>query len=320
MKRIKQFACIAMALALSSIAHAQTYPTKPVKIILPYAAGGGTDIVTRHLAAQLSNALGQAFFVENRGGAGGNIGTELGAKSAPDGYTLIMGTNATHSMNQYLYPAIGFDPEKDFMPIILIGMLPMVISANPTFPANSLVELIAMSKARPDKIDVALPHTSARLVFELLKDRTKAPLFAVPYKSSAGAIIDAVGGQVPVVIDTVAATRPQVAVGKLKPLAITMRASSELMPGVKSAIEQGIPDFEMTAWQALYAPRGTSETIIRLLNAETAKIIAQPETKQRLFQLGFEPRGGTPGQLEEFGRNEREKWAKLIKSVGLKAD
>ncbi len=320
MKRIKRYACIAMAFAFCSIANAQTYPTKPVKIILPYAAGGGTDVVTRHFAAQLSNALGQTFFVENRGGAGGNIGTELGAKSAPDGYTLTMGTNATHSMNQYLYPSIGFDPEKDFVPIILIGMLPMVISSHPAFPANSLVELIAMSKTRPDKIDVALPHTSARLVFELLKDRTKAPLFAVPYKSSAGAIIDAVGGQVPVVIDTVTATRPQVASGKLKALAITLRASSELMPGVKSAIEQGIPDFEMSAWQALYAPRGTPQTIVHLLNAETAKIIAQPETKKRLLQLGFEPRGGTPAQLEEFGRNEREKWAKLIKSVGLKAD
>jgi tripartite-type tricarboxylate transporter receptor subunit TctC len=320
MKMIRRFACIAMAFSFSLTAHAQTYPTKPVRIIVPYAAGQGTDVVTRHIAAQLAKALGQPFIVENRGGAGGNIGADVGAKAAPDGYTLTMGTNATHSMNQYLYPSVSFDAEKDFAPVILVGMLPMVISANPGFHANSVAELIAMAKAKPDRIDVALPSTTSRIVFELLKDRSKAPLFPVPYKSSASAMIEVVGGTPPLTIDTVTATQSQVAGGKLKPLAITSRASSELMPGVKSVAEQGIPDFEVTAWNALYAPRGTPESIIRQLNSELTKILAQPETRQRLLQLGFEPGGGTPQQLEELGRSEREKWGKLIKAAGLRAD
>jgi tripartite-type tricarboxylate transporter receptor subunit TctC len=320
MKHIKQFACITIVLAFSAIAHAQTYPAKPVRIIVPYAAGQGTDAVARYLAVQMNKALGQSFIVDNRGGAGGNIGADLAAKSDPDGYTLVMGTNATHSMNQYLYQSIAFDPAKDFAPIILVGMLPMVISANPTFPANSLVELIAMAKAKPGKIDVALPSTSARVVFALLKERANAPLFAVPYKSSASAITDVIGGQIPVTIDTVTATRAQVASGKLKALAITTRATSKLMPGVKSVMENGVPDFEMTAWLALYAPRGTPEKIVQVLNATVAKILVQPETQQRLLDLGFEPGGGTPEHLEEFGRHERDKWANLIKSSGLKAD
>lgn len=320
-QRIKMLICIVLALAITSVGHAQNYPSKPVRIIVPYAAGQGTDSVTRYIAAQLTKTLGQTFIVDNRAGAGGNIGTEATAKSAPDGYTLVMGTNATHSLNQYLYAStITFDPAKDFAPVILVGMLPMVISSNPSFPANSLADVIAMSKARPDKIDIALPSTSSRVVFELLKERAKAPLFGVGYKSSASAITDVIGGQIPLTIDTVTATRPQVAGGKLKALAITTKATSELMPGVKSVMEQGVPDFEMTAWNALYAPKGTPAAVIQLLNSEIAKILAQPEARQRLLELGFEPGGGGPAQLEEFGRKEREKWGPIIKAAGLKAD
>ena len=246
------------SLAFGLPAAAQTWPTKPVKIIVPYQAGQGTDVGARLFAEQLTKALGQQVYVDNKPGAGGNIGTAEAARSPTDGYTLLMGTVATQTMNEFLYPSVGYDSQKDFEPIALVGMLPMVISANPSFAANSVAELVAAAKAKPDKIDIALPSTTARLVFELLKDRSGAPLFGVPYKGSATAMQEVTGGQLPVIIDTATATRGQVAGGKLKPLGITTLKSSELMPGVKSVAEQGLPGFEVTAWNALYAPQGNA--------------------------------------------------------------
>lgn len=321
-QRISAIALTAWAalLAVGGTACAQSYPSKPVKIIVAYQAGQGTDVATRHFADQLSRALGQNFFVENRPGAGGNIGTEAAAKSTPDGYSLIMGTVATHSMNQHMYPALGYDAEKDFEPVILTGMLPMVISANPAFPANSIADLIAAAKAAPDTLNIALPSTTARIVYELFKQRSGAPVFGVVYKGSATAMTEVMGGQLPLTIDTVTATRALAASGKLKPLAITTLKSSELLPGVKSVAEQGLPGFEVTAWNALYAPKGTPKAIIDQLNAEMVKIIAQPETRTRLLQLGFEPASGTPQQLADFGRAEREKWGVLIKAAGIRAE
>ena len=323
MNRMTPFAALALsacACVFASGALAQAYPSKQVRIIVPYQAGQGTDVATRHFAEQLTRAIGQSFFVENRPGAGANIGTEAAAKSPPDGYTLIMGTVATHTMNQHLYASLGFDPEKDFEPIILTGMLPMVISANPAFPANSIAELIAAAKAKPDSINVAMPSTTARIVFELLKQRSGAPLFGVAYKGSATSMAEVMGGQVPLTIDTVTASRTLVQSGKLKALAITTLNASELLPGVKSVAEQGLPGFEVTAWNALYAPKGTPRPIIEQLNAEMAKIIATPETRARLLALGYEPASGSPQQLADFGRSEREKWGALIKAAGIKVD
>jgi len=306
------------ALPIAWPAAAQTYPNKPVKLVVPYQAGQGTDVAARYFAEQLGKALGQQFFVDNKPGAGGNIGTEAVAHAAPDGYTLLMGTVATQTMNEFLYPSTGYDSEKDFAPIILVGMLPMVLSANPQFPASTVPELIAAAKAQPDKINVALPSTTARIVFELLKAKTGAPLFGVPYKGSATAMTEVIGGQVPLIIDTATATRGQAASGKLKPIAITTLKSSELLPGVKSVAEQGLPGFEVTAWNALYAPRGTPKAIVDRLNAEVTKILAQPETRQRLLQLGFEPAGGSPESLAAYEKQERAKWGPLIKAAGLK--
>jgi len=310
----------AAALAASCAAFAQSYPAKPVKIIVPYPSGQGTDVATRHFAEHLTRALGQSFFVENRPGAGANIGTEAAAKSPPDGYTLMMGTVATHAMNPFMYASTGYDAERDFEPIILTGMLPMVISAHPSFAANTVQELIAAAKAAPDKINVAMPSTTARIVYELLKQRSGAPLFGVAYKGSATSMTEVMGGQVPVTIDTVTASRSLVQSGKIKALAITTLRTSELLPGVKSVAEQGLPGFEVTAWNALYAPKGTPKPIVDQLNAEMAKIIATPETRQRLLALGYEPASGTPQQLAEFGRAEREKWGTLIKSAGIRAN
>jgi tripartite-type tricarboxylate transporter receptor subunit TctC len=319
-KAMARAAGLLAGLLIGAPAMAQTYPARTVKIIVPYQAGQGTDVAARYFAEQLSKSLGQTFYVDNKPGAGGNIGTEATAHAAPDGYTLMMGTNATQTMNEFLYSSVGYDSAKDFAPIILVGMLPMVISANPSFPANTVAELIAAAKAKPDKIDIALPSTTARLVFELLKERTGAPLFGVPYKGSATAVTEVMGGQVQAIVDTVTATRGYVTAGKLKPLGITTLKASELLPGVKSVAEQGVPGFEMTGWNAFYAPAGTPRAIVDLLNAEVAKLLAQPETRQRLLQLGFESAGGTPESLATFETQERSKWAPLIKAAGLKGD
>jgi len=317
MRRVVLALC---ALLLAVPAAAQNYPTKPVRLVVPYQAGQGTDVAARLIAERLGAALGQQVIVDNKPGAGGNIGTEAAAHAANDGYTLLMGTVATQTMNEFLYPSTGYDSAKDFMPIILVGMLPMVISANPEFPPKTIQELIAAAKAQPDKINVALPSTTARIVYELFKAKTGAPSFGVPYKASATAMTETIGGQVPVIIDTATATRGQAQSGKLRPLGITTLKSSELLPGVKSVAEQGVDGFEVTAWAAMYAPAGTPKEIVARLNAEVAKILALPETRQRLLQLGFEPVSGTPEQLAAFEKTERAKWGPLIKAAGLKAD
>lgn len=308
------------ALLLALPAAAQTYPNKPVRLIVPYQAGQGTDVAARYVAERLGAALGQQVFVDNKPGAGGNIGTEAAARSPNDGYTFLMGTVATQTMNEFLYASTGYDSTKDFDPIVLVGMLPMVISANPEFPAKTIPELIAAAKAQPDKVSVALPSTTARIVYELLKARTAAPLFGVPYKASATAMTETIGGQVPVIIDTATATRGHVQSGKLRALGITTLKSSELLPGVKSVAEQGVPGFEVTAWAAMYAPRGTPKEVVQRVNAEVVKILALPETRQRLLSLGFEPAGGSTQQLAAFEKQEREKWGPLIKAAGLKAE
>jgi tripartite-type tricarboxylate transporter receptor subunit TctC len=309
-----------VALLLALPAAAQNYPSRPVRLIVPYQAGQGTDVAARYFAERLSKALGQQFVVDNRPGAGGNIGTEAVAHAAPDGYTLLMGTNATQTMNEFLYTSTGFDAEKDFAPVVLVGMLPMVIAANPGFAPSTLPELVAAAKAQPDKINVALPSTSARVVFEFLKERSGAPLFGVPYKGSGTAMTEVMGGQVQLIVDTATALRGHVQSGKLKAIAITTLRSGELLPGVKSVAEQGTVGFEMTPWAAMYAPRGTPKEVVDRLNAEVMKVLAEPEARQKLLQLGFEPAGGTPDQLGTFEKSERAKWGPLIKAAGLKGE
>jgi len=306
-----------LALLWSCASLAQTYPTRPVKIIVPYQAGQGTDVVARYLADHLSRTLGQRFYVENKPGAGGNIGAEQAAHSEPDGYTLLMGTNATQTMNEFMYPSMGFAPDKDFAPIILVGKLPLVITASPSFAGNSVADLISAAKAKPDRIDIALPSTTARVIFEFLKEVTGAPMFGVPYKGSATAMTDVLGGQVPLIIDTVTAVRTQIDDGKLKALGITVLRPSELLPGVKPVAEQGVPDFEMAGWNAFYAPRDTPQAVIELLNGEFAKALALPETRKRLHELGLDPAGGTPADLARFETRERRKWGPVIKATGL---
>jgi len=299
---------------------AQGYPSKPVRVIVPFPPGQGTDVATRHIAEQLGKALGRNFFIENRPGAGSTLGMEALAKSAADGYTLGIGTSGTQTMNPSLYAALPYDPEKDFEPITLTGKLPLMVAAHPSFPANSIPELIAAAKAKPDSINVALPAPPQRIVFELLRQQGGAPLFGVPYKGSASALPEVMSGQVPVIVDSITALRPHIDSGRLKALGVTSLASTELMPGVKSIAEQGLAGFELTAWNALFAPKGTPAPIVALVNAEVHKVLAQPDTRQRLMSLGFEVSGSTPQELADRIRVEREKWGRIIRAANIKAE
>ena len=299
---------------------AQPYPNRPVKIVVPYPAGQGTDVAARYLAQQLARQIGQNVVVENRAGAAGNIGAQFVAKSAADGYTLLMGTNATHAAAPFLFVNPGFDPDADFEPVILTGILPMAVLTTPGNPVDSVQKLAEAARAKPDSINVAVTTTTSRSTLEMLRQQANAPLFPVLYKGSAQAVTDLIGGQVTYMVDTVASVRGQITSGKLKALAITSLASSELLPGVKSVTEQGVANFEIAGWNVLYAPKGTPAEATRLIATELVKVMALPETRERLHTLGIDPKSLTGGDLAAFGRNERDKWGKLIRSMGIKAE
>ena len=299
---------------------AQAYPSKPIRVIVPFPAGQGTDVGTRFLAERLGRALGRNLVVENRPGAGASIGTEALAKSAPDGYTLGIGTAGTHTMNPSLYPSLGYDPEKDFEPISLTGLLPLMIAAHPSFAPNTIAELIAAAKAKPDTLNVALPAPPQRVAFELLRLQGGAPLFGIPYKGSASALPEVMSGQVPLIVDSITALRPHINSGRLKALAVTSLNSTDLLPGVKSVAEQGLAGFELTAWNAFFAPKGTPAAIVSQLNTEIRKVLADPETRAHLMALGFEVAGSTPEELAERVRSERDKWSRIIRAARITAD
>lgn len=311
----------AITMAVSPLAVGQTaFPNKPVKVIVAYPAGQGTDIATRYLSDLVSKELGQPFVIDNRAGAGGNIGTVAAAQAAGNGYTLTMGTNATHVLNEYLYTTTGFSPEKDFEPIALIGSFPMIIAVRSDSPLKSAADLVAAAKRAKGTADIAMPSTTARLVVELLKEQSKAPLFGVPYKGSGNAMSDLLGGQLHVIVDTPTALRPHLASGRVRAIGITSSKPSGLVPGVPTVAEQGLPGFEVIAWNGLYAPKGTPPEVIATLNVAFNKVLARPETRQRLLDLGFDPVGGMPTELRDFAAAERSKWGTLIKVAGIKLE
>lgn len=320
MNRIAAILAGALAILASPMASAQAYPTRPIKIIVAYAPGQGTDTATRYLAEILAKDIGQPIVVENRAGAGGNLGTSAAAQAQGDGYTLTMGTNATHVLNQYLYPKLTYDADKDFEPIVLVGTFPMVLAVSASTPLNSALDMVTAVQQKSRNFDIAMPSTSARLVVELLKEHSGAPLVGIPYKGSGNAMTDVIGGQLPVIVDTPTALKPQLAAGKVRALGVTSIQPSKLMPGVKTIAEQGFGRFDLVAWNALYAPKGTKPAIVNFLNTAMNKILARPEVKQRLLEMGFEAAGGSPGQLRDFARAERRKWEPLIRSAGIKAD
>ncbi|MET0542697.1 MAG: tripartite tricarboxylate transporter substrate binding protein [Variovorax sp.] len=310
-------ACLAL---LSGPGWAQSYPERPVRIIVAYPAAQAVDVLTRYVADELTKSTGKSFFVENHAGAGGNIGTSEAARAQPDGYTLVMGTNGTHAMNQFLYKSPGFDAAKDFEPVVLVGTFPMVILAKAESPLKDLRSVLALAQKDPKAADVAIPSVTARLVLEMIQSASKVPMFGVPYKGSAAAATDVLGGQLPLLIDTVSASQPFLSSGKMRALAVTSAKATPLLPGVRSVQEQGIGGIDVVAWDGLYAPRGTPQAIVRKVNEEVARILARPEVRRRLAEMGFEAAGGTPAQFAEFTRAEQKRLGDLIERTGVRLD
>jgi len=318
--------CTTAALAIgmlpqASMAQATAWPERPVRIIVPYAAGQGADVLTRLLAQELQKSLGQSFVIDNKAGAGGNIGAAAAAKSSPDGYTFLLGTNATNAANEFLFASMGFNPATDLQGVGMIGLLPMVISSSsPEFGTNGVAELVASARAKPRTLNVGLPSTTAQVVFAQFAKDAQAPLFAVNYKASAQSMTDVLGGQIPLVIDTVTASRTHIASGKLKALGITSLHASEMLPGVKPVSEQGVPGFDVVAWDALFAPRGTPPEIIRKLSDHMQRALQQAEVRRRMMDIGVEPKYMSAPELDDFVKTERQKWGATIQAAGIRSE
>ena len=318
---IRIFAIFMLATLASGLAAAQPYPAKPIRLIVPFAAGQGADVAARLIAQKLGDEIGQPLVIDNRPGAGGNIGAQAAAKAPPDGYTLLVGSNGTHAANPALYATLPFDPIRDFVPIAFTGSVPMVLLANPGFAAASTADLIRMAKASPGTLNVAIPSSTSRVVFEQFTVLAGVTLFPVNYKSSPTAMTDLIGNQISLSIDTLIASAPQLKAGRLKAIAISSKARSQVLPGVPSFAEAGLAGFDISAWNVWFAPRDTPPEAVRVLNAGISRVLAQPEVRQRLRDLGLEPGGAdSPQQVAEFVASELRKWGELIRRAGLKAE
>lgn len=307
---------------LASAASAQTYPTKPIRMVVPFPAGGTTDILARAVAPKLNEAWGQQVVVDNRPGAGGNIGSELVAKSAPDGYTLEMGTVGTHAINASLYAKMPYDHVRDFVPVILVAGVPNVLVVHPSVPVNSVAELIAYAKANPGKLNFASSGsgTSIHLAGELFKVMAGVQMTHVPYKGSAPAVQDLLGGQVQLMFDNLPSSLPHIKAGKLRALAVTSAQRAPALPDVPTVAEAVLPGFEASSWFGVLAPAGTPAAIVAKLNAEIAKWLASPEAKEKLLSQGANAAGGPPEDFAKHIASETAKWAKVVKESGAKVD
>ncbi|MES3014479.1 MAG: tripartite tricarboxylate transporter substrate binding protein [Pseudomonadota bacterium] len=308
--------------AVATDAAAQAYPNKPIRLIVPYAAGGATDLMARSIAQKLGTGLGVQVIVDNRGGAGGNIAAEMAAKAPPDGYTLFFGATGQLVINPALYAKLNFDPMKDFAPIGLVGQLPLFLTVPTTSPVNSVAELVAAVRAKPDKFNYGSSGIggTTHLAMEMLKAHTGMSITHVPYKGTAAAVNDMLGGSLQVMFDAWATTGPHVHSGKLRFLAVSSAARSSFEPKVPTVAESGYPGFDLGVWYALLAPAGTPPDVIARLSAETAKVTAQPELKQIFATMGMEPMTGSADQLGTFMRSEAVKWAKVVRDSGAKAE
>jgi tripartite-type tricarboxylate transporter receptor subunit TctC len=320
---IRNIALVAgLSVSLSGAALAQNdWPNKPVRIIASFAAGGSSDLVARQLALHLSSRFGQTFIVENRAGAGGNIGMDFVAKAAPDGYTIGLGTSGPLANNKSLYASMPFDPSKDLTPIALVGEIPLVIAVNPGVKASNLSEFVAASKAAPNPFLVAHPGngTIGHLATEFLRVKSSANLRSVPYKGDTPAMNDAIAGTVEAVAAPVTSQIAQVQGGRLKALAITAKTRFAGLPNVPTANELGIP-LEATVWSAVVAPAGLPRNIITSLNQEINKYTASAEGKAKLASLGMTALSGTPAQLSELMASESAKWKQVVESAKISLD
>jgi tripartite-type tricarboxylate transporter receptor subunit TctC len=310
------------AAALPQMASAQAYPTKGITIVVPFAAGGTTDILARIVGQYLSTEFGQPVVIDNRGGAGGNVGAQLVSRAAPDGYTLLMGTVGTHAINASLYKTLPYNHVKDFAPITRVAMVPNLLVAHPSQPFRSVPELVAYAKANPGKINYASSGngTSIHLSGEMFKSMAQVDMVHVPYRGSAPAIADLLGGQTAIMFDNMPSALPHVKAGKLVPLAVTTAQRSAELPDVPTVAEMGVPGYEATSWFGMFAPAGTPAPVVQKLNAAIVKALNDPAVKQRIAEQGATPNPETPEQFAAFIAQETAKWAEVVKASGASVD
>ena len=307
--------------AAAGMAHAQVYPHKPVRMIVPFAPGGGTDIVARAIALRVGESLRQPFVVENRTGANGNIGMELAAKAQPDGYTLSF-TSSALAINPSLYKKLGYDPVKDFAPVTLATLIPFILVTHPSVPVSSVRELITYATARPRQLSYASSGTgnATHLSMALFERMARLELVHVPYKGTGQGIIDVMGGHVQLMFGAIPSTMPQVRAGKLKLLAVSTAKRSTVLPDTPTVAEGGVAGYELASWYGALAPAGTPAAIVNRLNREMVKVLNQPEVKSRLTEEGAEPVGNSPQQFADFIRSERSKYADVVAAARVPAE
>jgi tripartite-type tricarboxylate transporter receptor subunit TctC len=316
-------AATATFLLTSSMAiHAQTYPTKPLRMLVPFPPGGTTDILGRVAAQKLGEALGQQVIVDNRPGAGGNIGTELVAKSPPDGYTLLTDPGSTLTINPSLFAKLPFDPLKDFAPVTILAAVPNLLVVHPSLPVRNVKELIALAKAKPGQLNYASSGAgqSTHLSMELFKSMAHVNMIHVAYKGSSPAITDLLGGHVLLMFDNMPSALPHAKAGKLRGIAVSTARRSPVMPDVPTVAESGLPGFEVSVWFAVLAPAATPREIVERLNGILVKALQSPDVRERLSTQGAEPIGGTPADFTAVMKRDLAKWAKVVKDANIKLD
>ena len=314
-------ACALAALAISA-AHAEVYPAKPIRMIVAYPPGGGTDIVGRVVAQKLGEALGQAVVVENRGGASGNIGTELAARAAPDGYTILMGNVAPNAINVSLFKNLPFDPVADFAPVTLVASTPNILVVHPSTPARTVKEVIALAKAKPGTLNFASAGvgSSSHLAGELFRILAGADIVHVPYKGAGPAMVDVLSGQVQLYFATMPAAMPHVKSGKLAPVAVTSARRSPALPDIPTIAESGVSGYEASTWYGLLAPARTPGAAVARLHQGVVKILADAAVREKLADQGFEPVGDSPGEFAAYIKSEIAKWGKVIRDAGIRPE
>ncbi len=305
-------------LSFASPALAQTYPSKPITIVVPFSAGGTTDILARIMGQALSVELGQPVVVDNRAGAGGNIGAALAAKATADGHTLFMGTVGTHAINAALYKKLPFDPIKDFAPLSRVANVPNVLVSHPSKPYKTVAELIAYAKARPGQINYASSGngSSIHLSGELFESLTKTGMVHIPYKGSAPAVNDLLANQVDIMFDNLPSAIAHVRAGKLRAIAVTTSKRSEQLPQVPTIAESGVPGYEATSWFGLFAPAATPAPVVSKLNAAIVKVLDQADVKKKIIDQGGDPHPEKPEQFAAFIQAESLKWSKVVRDSG----
>jgi len=316
---------IAAALALAGLtaaAAAQSYPVKPVRLVVPFTPGGSTDILARLIGQKLGEAFGQQVIIDNRPGAGGNIGVELVARAAPDGYTLVMGHIGTFGVNPTLYAKLPYDPIKDFQPITLFAKVPNMMAVNPSLPAKSVQELIALAKAKPGALNYGSGGngSAAHLASEYFKLMTKTDMQHIPYKGTAPAITDLIAGQLSLAITGVPPLLPHVKAGKLRALGVATAQRLPLLPELPTIAESGVPGYEATQWYGVLVPALTPRDTVARLHAEIVKALQRPEVRERLAAEAAEPVGNTPEQFQAFIKAEIARWAPVVKASGARPD